>query len=47
MWGSQGAVISATGSWQSLGENSGGKVPEKYWPFYIWRTNKKLKIEES
>ena len=30
---SQSAVISATGSWRSLGEDSGGKSPEKCWPF--------------
>ena len=25
----------------------GGKVPEKIWPFYIWRANEQLKIEET
>ena len=41
-WGSQGAVSSATDSWQSIrGEGgSGDKVPEKFWPFSIWRSNK-------
>ena len=45
-WGSRGSLCSATGSWQSCGHGSGGKVPEKVWAFYIWRANKLLKIKE-
>ena len=38
--GSGGAVSSMVGSWQSLGGSSGGKDPEIFWSFYIWRANK-------
>ena len=46
-WGSRGVVSSRTVSWWSLGGSSGGKVPENVWLFYIWKTNKQLKIEEN
>ena len=36
----------ARDSWQGPGKDSVGKAPARVWPFYIWRTNKKLKIEE-
>ena len=42
---SWGTVISKIGSWWSPGGGSGVKAPEKFWHFYIWRTNKWLKIE--
>ena len=45
--GSRSAVRSATGLWRSPGEVSWSKTPEKCWSFYIWRTNKWLKIGET
>lgn len=33
--GSQGALSSATGSWQSPGSSSGGKATERFGPFYF------------
>ena len=39
-WGSGGAVSTVVGSWQSLGGSSGGKIPEIFWSFYIWKANK-------
>ena len=46
-WGSQGAVSSAMGSKQSLGRVHEVKPLKNFWPFYIWRTNKQLKMEGS
>ena len=46
-WWSGCVVSSALGSWQSPGGVSGGKTPEKSRPFYIWRANEQLKIEET
>ena len=37
---SQGAVSSTIDSEWSLGAGSRGKAPERFWPFYIWKTNK-------
>ena len=37
---SQSAVSSAKGSRQGPGKDSGGKAPETFWPFYIWRIDK-------
>ena len=39
-WRSLDAVSSTMGLWRSPGASSEGKVPEKCWSFYIWRTNK-------
>ena len=41
-WGSRGAVSSTTGSRRTPFQDGGkgGKAPEKFWSFYIWRTNK-------
>ena len=46
-WGSQDALASTMSSWRNPGGGSGGKSPEKFWPFDLWRTNKLLKIEET
>ena len=46
-WGSGYAVSSAAGSWLSPGGVSGGKTHENFWPFFIFRTNEKLKIGKN
>ena len=43
---SGGVVSSTVGPWQIAGLGSGGKVPEKFWPFYVWMANNQLEIEE-
>ena len=46
-WESLGAVTSAAGSWRRPGGDLWGKTPDNFLSFYIWRSNKWLKIEES
>ena len=40
LWGSQAVQRNPGGV---PVEVQRGKVPEKFWPFYIWRTNNSLK----
>ena len=39
-WGSGGDISSVVGWWWSPDGGSGGKAPEKFWLFNIWRASK-------
>lgn len=46
-WRYRGTGSSTIGSWRSPDGSSGCKASENLWPFYIWSTNKLLKLEET